>query len=58
MEAQRFPDDFDGYIVGAPVYNYTGQQMTAPAYLRALYSRIPPRRVRPTARWFRRRSAT
>ena len=43
MEAQRFPDDFDGYIVGAPVYDYTGQQMTAPAYLRALYTRIPPR---------------
>jgi feruloyl esterase len=43
MEAQRFPDDFDGYIVGAPVYDYTGQQMTAPAYLRALYTRVPPR---------------
>ena len=42
MEAQRFPDDFDGYIVGAPVYDYTGQQMTAPAYLRALYKAIPP----------------
>jgi feruloyl esterase len=42
MEAQRFPDDFDGYIVGAPVYNYTGQQMNAPAMLRPLYSRIPP----------------
>ena len=43
MEAQRFPDDFDGYIVGAPVYDYTGQQMTAPAMLRPLYTRIPPR---------------
>jgi hypothetical protein len=42
MEAQRFPGDFDGYIVGAPVYNYTGQQMNAPAMLRPLYSRIPP----------------
>lgn len=42
MEAQRFPNDFDGYIVGAPVYNYTGQQMTAPAMLRPLYTRIPP----------------
>jgi len=42
MEAQRFPEDFDGYIVGAPVYNYTGQQMNAPAMLRPLYSRIPP----------------
>jgi feruloyl esterase len=42
MEAQRFPDDFDGYLVGAPVYDYTGQQMSAPAMLRPLYSRIPP----------------
>jgi feruloyl esterase len=43
MEAQRFPEDFDGYIIGAPVYDYTGQQMTAPAMLRPLYTRIPPR---------------
>jgi feruloyl esterase len=43
MEAQRFPEDFDGYAVGAPVYNYTGQQMSAPAMLRPLYTRIPPR---------------
>jgi hypothetical protein len=43
MEAQRFPNDFDGYIIGAPVYDYTGQQMTAPAMLRPLYTRIPPR---------------
>jgi feruloyl esterase len=42
MEAQRFPQDFDGYIVGAPVYDYTGQQMTAPAMLRPNYSRLPP----------------
>ena len=42
MEAQRFPDDFDGYLTGAPVYNYTGQQMSAPATLRPLYSHIPP----------------
>ena len=41
MEAQRFPEDFDGYIIGAPVYDYTGQQMTAPAYLRPLYRKIP-----------------
>jgi hypothetical protein len=45
MEAQRFPNDFDGYIIGAPVYDYTGQQMTAPAMLAPLYSHIPP--VRP-----------
>jgi Tannase and feruloyl esterase len=42
MEAQRFPDGFDGYLVGAPVYNYTGQQMAAPAYLRPLHSKIAP----------------
>ncbi len=24
MEAQRYPDDFDGYVIGAPVLNYTG----------------------------------
>jgi feruloyl esterase len=41
MEAQRFPADFDGYLVGAPVYNYTGQQMSAPATLTPLYKRIP-----------------
>jgi feruloyl esterase len=37
MEAQRFPKDFDGYLVGYPVRNYMGQQMSAPAYLRPLY---------------------
>jgi hypothetical protein len=37
MEAQRFPADFDGYVVGAPVYDYTRQQITAPAVLANLY---------------------
>lgn len=41
MEAQRFPNDFDGYVIGAPVYDYTGQQMSAPAMVRPLYSRLP-----------------
>ncbi len=41
MEAQRFPEDFDGYLIGAPVHNYTLQQMSAPAYLRALYKSDP-----------------
>lgn len=41
MEAQRFPHDFDGYVTGAPVNNYTGQQMTAPAYLPPLYDTLP-----------------
>ncbi len=26
MEAQRFPDDFDGWSIGAPVYDYTYKQ--------------------------------
>ena len=24
MEAQRYPEDFDGYVVGAPVLDLTG----------------------------------
>ena len=41
MEMQRFPNDFDGIIAGAPVYDYTGQQMNAPAFMRALYDVDP-----------------
>ena len=26
MEAQRYPEDFDGYVIGAPVLNLTGLQ--------------------------------
>lgn len=26
MEAQRFPDDFDGWSIGAPLYDYTDKQ--------------------------------
>jgi len=48
MEAQRFPQDFDGYIVGAPVYNYTDHHMTPPAVFPTLYSRIPPRAGTPS----------
>jgi hypothetical protein len=29
MEAQRYPEDFDGYVIGAPVLNLTGLQMKA-----------------------------
>jgi feruloyl esterase len=41
MESQRFPTDFDGYVVGAPVYSYTAHQMTAPAAIRAMYGGDP-----------------
>lgn len=41
METQRYPDDYDGVIIGAPVYDYTGQQMIAPAFMRALYNVDP-----------------
>lgn len=41
MEAQRYPGDFDGYAIGSPVYNYSGQQMTAPAVLQPLYRKLP-----------------
>ncbi len=27
MEAQRFPQDFDGYVIGAPVLKISGEQM-------------------------------
>jgi len=29
MEAQRYPEDFDGYVIGAPVLNLSGLQMKA-----------------------------
>jgi feruloyl esterase len=32
MEAQRFPEDFDGYMPSAPVYDYTGRNITAAAW--------------------------
>jgi len=43
VQAQRYPEDFDGYVIGAPVHDYTAAQMGAPALLGALYSAIPPR---------------
>jgi Tannase and feruloyl esterase len=32
MEAQRFPEDFDGYMPSAPVYDYTGRNVFAAAW--------------------------
>jgi hypothetical protein len=32
MEAQRFPEDFDGLMPSAPVYDYTGRNTIAPAW--------------------------
>jgi feruloyl esterase len=32
MEAQRFPDDYDGLIPVAPVYDYTGRSVVAAAW--------------------------
>ena len=38
MEAQRFPEDFDGYLPVAPVYDYTGRNTIAAAWFwRALH---------------------
>jgi feruloyl esterase len=33
MEAQRFPEDFDGLMPSAPVYDYTGRNTIAAAWL-------------------------
>ena len=32
MEAQRFPDDYDGLLPSAPVYNYTAANTIGPAW--------------------------
>ena len=38
MEAQRFPEDFDGWSVGAPIYDYTYKQIYNAAWVaRALF---------------------
>ncbi|MEX2524023.1 MAG: tannase/feruloyl esterase family alpha/beta hydrolase, partial [Gammaproteobacteria bacterium] len=33
MEAQRFPDDFDGWSIGAPIYDYTYKQIYNAAWV-------------------------
>ena len=37
MEAQRFPNDFDGIVAGAPAFNWTGIAATMVSIARALY---------------------
>jgi len=47
MEAQRFPDDFDGLVVGAPVLDFTGTQIGGLWVSRALTGEgaIAPRKL-------------
>jgi hypothetical protein len=38
MEAQRFPEDFDGLMPSAPVYDYTGRNTIAAAWFAQAFS--------------------
>lgn len=47
MSAQRFPDDFDGIVVGAPVLDFTGTTTSGAWNARALDAApIPPERLK------------
>lgn len=37
MEAQRFPNDFEGVVAGAPAFNWTGLSATMVSIAKALY---------------------
>jgi feruloyl esterase len=47
MSAQRFPEDFDGIVVGAPVLDFTGTTMMGAWNARALSAAaIPPEKMK------------
>jgi len=47
IEAQRFPEDFDGIVAGAPVLDFSGTMISYGAIQRALTaSPIPPEKLR------------
>ena len=47
IEAQRFPDDFDGIVAGAPVLDFSGTMISYAAIQRALSAApIPPAKLR------------
>ncbi|MCI0487755.1 MAG: tannase/feruloyl esterase family alpha/beta hydrolase [Blastocatellia bacterium] len=47
MSAQRFPDDFDGVVVGAPVLDFSGTMMSYISNARALEAApIPPEKLK------------
>jgi feruloyl esterase len=50
ISAQRFPDDFDGIVVGAPVLSFTGTMINYATIQRALASAgIPPETLKALA---------
>jgi feruloyl esterase len=51
MSAQRFPDDFDGIVVGAPVLDFSGTMVSYVWNSRALEAApLPPEKLRIVAR--------
>lgn len=54
LEAQRFPQDFDGLLASAPVYDYTGRKPTRPPGLRRRSAMVAAARCStpPPPKWF------